>query len=75
MIDRYEIFSYGVEARVRALGASENVNGSFSISQQANLSRSPYNYEYKHPGHGKQFRSYIQKQRYYWQKVLSSFGL
>jgi pimeloyl-ACP methyl ester carboxylesterase len=73
--DRYEIFAYCMESRVRSLGASASVGGAYSASQQVNLMDAPYNYEEEHPGHSKQFRNYIQQQRHYWQKVLDRFGL
>lgn len=72
--DRYEIFAYCMESRVRALGASASVNGAFA-GQEVNLMAAPFNYEAEHPGHSKQFRSHIQAQRQYWQRVLDRFGL
>jgi hypothetical protein len=82
--DRPTIFGRIVESRTRALGASYEVKGAFESNNESNnveLCESEprtytniHGFDNTHPGHSKEFRSYIQQQIYYWKAVLVEFG-
>ena len=62
---RYEIFAYCEQSRVRALGAVENV----SNFQDYDLRSSPLNYNATHYSHSREFRSNIIDEKEYWKQV------
>lgn len=64
---RYEIFSYCAESRVRALGAisATGWDGNF------NLHDPPLNYDDEHYSHSREFRSNIVDERPYWKQVMA----
>jgi hypothetical protein len=61
--DRYKIFSYIAESRVKALGAQ-------SVISIKNYDLHKLNFDYKHYSHSRQFRSNIVSENRYWEKIL-----
>ena len=66
--ERYQVFSYGVESRARALGQASN---SAFLTQNRNLKADPLNYDQKHYSHSRQFRSNIVDERAYFQHIIT----
>lgn len=64
--DKYKIFAYIAESRVKALGTQ--IIG--TIPSRSNINLENYGFDSKHYSHSKQFRSNIVSERNYWQKVL-----
>ena len=71
--DRYEIFSFGAEARSLAVGAAANVGGVFG--SEIDLDSAPYNFGPEHVGHSAQFRSYAANRRAFWRQLLRAFNI
>lgn len=71
--DRFEIFSFGAEARSFAVGAAAGVGDAFG--SEVNLDSSTYNFGPEHIGHSAQFRSYAANRRTFWMQLLVSFQL
>ncbi len=67
---RYEVFSYCAESRVRALGAIEGVAG----FQSFNLRSAPLNYNAEHYSHSRQFRSNAIDEYAYWHQLKIDCG-
>ncbi|MHB8790485.1 MAG: transglutaminase domain-containing protein [Desulfobulbaceae bacterium] len=61
--DRYKIFSYIAESRVKAMGTQ-------SILPMKNHDLHKLNFDYKHYSHSRQFRSNIVSESPYWEKIL-----
>lgn len=68
--DRFEIFSYGAEARSRALGVLSGLTDFTAF----NLQSTPLNYNSAHYSHSRQFRSNIVDERAYWNHVKADCG-
>ena len=67
---RYNIFAYCAESRVRALGAVANVIGFASF----NLRDPPLNYNSQHYSHSRQFRSNVIDESGYWKQIKIDCG-
>ncbi|MBU0673009.1 MAG: alpha/beta hydrolase [Proteobacteria bacterium] len=69
--ERYQIFSYIAESRVKPLGAMA-VGGGFS-GKNINLKKE-FNFTKRHYSHSRQFRSNLVTERNYWLKVMNVSG-
>lgn len=72
--DRYEIFSYCVEARAEASGAQPNLGGKFDANRELNLSTLTYSAS-GGTDHSGQFKSFHAYEWTFWRAVLTSMGL
>lgn len=76
--DRYEIMAFAAESRVKAFGATDNVQVgpiSDAVDLQAIWGADPRGQNHRtHRWHSGQFRNYIQYQRSYWKALLGNQG-
>ena len=71
----YEIFAYCDEARCFALGAQQNVGGSFATASQVELDAAPYGFGRQHLYHSFQFRLDNAQTSPVWTELLVQTGL
>jgi hypothetical protein len=61
--DRYKIFAYIAESRVKALGTQV-------VKDAENINLEKYGFDHKHYSHSRQFRSNLIVENSYWQQIL-----
>lgn len=73
--DRYDIFSFAAEARSQAVGRVPDVDGPFDPTRQVNLLLAPFGFTGTSADHSAQFNATNMQRHFYWETLLSSFGL
>jgi hypothetical protein len=71
----HELFSFGVEARCKALGAQTNVAGAFNPQTELDLDTSPHNFGDANTGHSAQFLFSNMQCWPFWDRLLVRFQL
>jgi hypothetical protein len=71
-VEKYQIFSYCAESRVKALGQVRN--GAFAQNRNLADGSSGMQYDDQHYCHSRQFRSNIVAERAYWRRVTGDCG-